>query len=151
MGPKDQYYVIDHHHLCLALLLEDVKDIAVTVVADLRKLDKEHFWNVLDDRGWMHPFDANGKRKPYEDLPRKISDLQDDPYRSLAGELRRIGGFAKDTTPFSEFIWAHFLRHRVKPKQIDADFSGAIEQALKLAKSSDADYLPGWCGAASRD
>jgi hypothetical protein len=28
--------------------------------------------------------------------------LQDDPFRSLAGELRRAGGFAKDTTPYSE-------------------------------------------------
>jgi len=74
MGAKDQYYEIDNHHLCLALLLEDVKDIAVTVVADLRKLDNEHFCNVLDDRGWMHPFDANGKRKASA-LKEAVADL----------------------------------------------------------------------------
>src|SRR5436305_4773273 len=30
----------------------------------------------------------------------------DDPYRSLAGEVRRAGGYAKEATPFSEFLWA---------------------------------------------
>jgi hypothetical protein len=75
-----------------------------------------------------------------------ISDLIDDPYRSLAGELRRAGGFAKDTTPYSEFLWADFLRSRIKRKSINKDFVAAAEKALALAKSSDANYLPGWCG-----
>jgi hypothetical protein len=60
--------------------------------------------------------------------------------------LRQAGGFAKDGTPFSEFIWADFLRRRIKPKDVKADFSSALAMALKLAKSHDAGYLPGWCG-----
>jgi hypothetical protein len=78
-------------------------------------------------------------------------DLVDDPFRSLAGELRRAGGFAKDTTPFSEFLWADFLRRRMKRKNVEADFDRAIERALQLAKSTDADYLPGWCGPAPEE
>ena len=148
-GPLDRYYVIDHHHLVLALHREGVKDIAVTVVADLCKLDKEAFWVYLDNRGWTHPFDDAGQRRTYDDVPKKISGLVDDPFRSLAGELRRVGGFAKDTTPFSEFLWADFLRRRIKRKLVEADFSRAMEQALRLAKSGDADYLPGWCGPTS--
>jgi hypothetical protein len=31
-------------------------------------------------------------------------------------------------------------------KSLKADFSAAAERALLLAKSADADYLPGWCG-----
>jgi len=145
-GPKDRYYVIDHHHLALALHGAGVREIAITVVADLAKLDKQAFWTYLDNRGWMHPYDDRGRRRHYKDLPRRITDLVDDPYRSLAGELRRTGGFAKDTTPFSEFLWADFLRRRVKRARIDNNFSAALEQALRLAKSGDADYLPGWCG-----
>jgi hypothetical protein len=145
-GPLDRYFVIDHHHLALALHQEGVKEIAVTVVADLHKLDKDAFWIYLDNRGWMHPFDREGRRREYRDVPKKITGLVDDPFRSLAGELRRSGGFAKDTTPFSEFLWADFLRRRIKPKMISGDFSHAMEQALHLAKSADADYLPGWCG-----
>jgi hypothetical protein len=145
-GYGDHYYVIDHHHLSLALYKEGVKHIAVTVIADLRRLDKEAFWFNLDNRGWLHPFDAKGRRRDYEDIPKKVTEMVDDPYRSLAGELRRVGGFAKDTTPFSEFLWADFLRRQIKLKQIQADFNKSLEKALRLAKSGDADYLPGWCG-----
>ncbi len=74
-------------------------------------------------------------------------DLKDDPFRSLAGELRRMGGFAKDTTPFSEFIWADFLRRRINRNVAKDDFDRALEQGMKLAKSAQANYLPGWCGA----
>ena len=38
LGPKQRHYVIDHHHLALALHDEGVKDILVTVVANLSKL-----------------------------------------------------------------------------------------------------------------
>jgi hypothetical protein len=32
LGPKDRHYVIDHHHLALALHEEGIKNILVTVV-----------------------------------------------------------------------------------------------------------------------
>jgi hypothetical protein len=146
LGPKRRHYVIDHHHLALALHEEGVRELAVTVVANLSRLESDEFWTVLDNRGWMHPFDAQGRRQHYEDIPKSVAAMVDDPYRSLAGELRRSGGFAKDTTPFSEFIWADFLRRRVKQKTVEQDFERAMEMALKLAKSTDADYMPGWCG-----
>src|SRR5580692_4211067 len=99
-GPKGDYYVIDHHHLSLALHQEGVKHVMISVTADLRRLTREAFWVYLDNRGWLHPFDEHGRRRTYDDVPRRLADLVDDPYRSLAGELRRSGGFAKDTTPF---------------------------------------------------
>ena len=61
--------------------------------------------------------------------------MKDDPFRSLAGELRRAGGFAKDTTPFSEFLWADFLRRHLERRRVKQDFSAAVRQAMKLAKS----------------
>ena len=149
-GPDAKLYVIDHHHLARALQDEGQDTVAVAVTADLSHLQKESFWFVLDNRGWMHPFDADGKRRDRQDLPKRIADLVDDPYRSLAGELRMQGGYAKDTTPFSEFIWADFLRHRVKRRHIEDDFDAALAEALQLAKSSEADYLPGWCGPVAR-
>jgi hypothetical protein len=148
LGPKHRNYVVDHHHLARALHEAGVKDIAVTVIANLSTLDSDAFWTVMDNRNWMHPFDAEGVRRHYGDIPKSVKDLVDDPFRSLAGELRRAGGFAKDTTPFSEFLWADFLRRRLKRKSVERDFDRAIEQALQLAKSSAANYLPGWCGPA---
>ena len=149
LGPKHRHYVIDHHHLARALHEEGVKEVAVTVIANLSKLDRDSFWFVMDNRDWTHPFDADGRRRPYSGLPKSVDKLIDDPFRSLAGELRRAGGFAKDTTPFSEFLWADFLRRRMKRKTVKTNFDHALEEALQLAKSLDADYLPGWCGPVS--
>jgi hypothetical protein len=151
LGPKKRNYVIDHHHLSLALHEEKVKTVAVTVIANLSKLEPDEFWNVMDNRSWMHPFDDEGVRRHYKDIPKSITELVDDPFRSLAGELRRSGGYAKDTTPFSEFIWAEFLRRRIKRKTVENDFDGSLEKALQLAKSMEATYLPGWCGPAPGD
>jgi hypothetical protein len=147
LGPSDRHYVIDHHHLARALHDEGIKDILTTVVANLSALDKDAFWFNLDNRSWMHPYDDEGKRRDYTDIPKSIDALIDDPFRSLAGGLRRVGGFAKDTTPFSEFLWADFLRRRMKRRFVEDDYQQAMEKALVLAKSMEANYLPGWCGS----
>ncbi len=145
-GPKGRPYVTDHHHLARALLDEGVKEIAINVIADLSKLGKDEFWVLCDNKGWCHPYDADGVRRSMDAIPKDIAALTDDPYRSVAGQLRRLGGYAKDTTPFSEFIWADFLRRRIKPSAVAKDFDKAMARALVLAKSLDAAHLPGWCG-----
>ena len=146
LGPKGRHYVVDHHHLARALHEEGVENVLVSVIADLSTLTLHSFWVYLDNVSWCHPYDDEGRRRDFADIPSKITKMADDPYRSLAGELRRAGGFAKDTTPFSEFLWADFLRPRVRRKTIEKRFSTASAQALKLAKSNAAIYLPGWCG-----
>jgi len=146
LGPKGHHYVLDHHHLVRALHDEGVKEVLATVEADLSALKKTSFWIFLDNRAWCHPYDDKGARRDFDAVPTSITELKDDPYRSLAGELRRAGGFAKDTTPFSEFLWADFLRIRIKPKAVAKDFGVALEKALALSKTKDAGYLPGWCG-----
>jgi len=151
LGPKHRHYVTDHHHLARALHDEGVADVAVTVIANLSKLDGKVFWTVMDGHSWMHPFDDKGRRRDHQAIPKSVTEMVDDPFRSLAGELRRAGGFAKDTTPFSEFLWADFLRRRLKRKLIERDFERAVLQAMELAKSADADYLPGWCGPSPQD
>ena len=146
LGPKDRHFIIDHHHLARALHDEGVKDVLITVVANLGKLEPDAFWFVLENRNWMHAFDDKGRRRDHADIPKSVSGLVDDPFRSLAGELRRAGGYAKDTTLFSEFLWAEFLRRRIKRKTVEDNFADAMEKALQLAKSREAGYLPGWCG-----
>src|SRR5207344_2987901 len=151
LGPKDRHYVIDHHHLARALHEEGVEEILVTVVKNLRTLEPDSFWFVLDNHSWMHSYDDEGRLRPYKDLPKTVAGLIDDPFRSLAGELRRAGGFAKDTTPFSEFLWADFLRRKMPRKSVEDNFSKAIEKGLAFVRSKDAIYLPGWCGPATDD
>jgi hypothetical protein len=150
-GPDKRYYVVDHHHLARALHDEGVTDILVTVIGDLSMVERDAFWGVMDNKRWVYPYDAKGERRHFKDLPKSITELKDDPYRSLAGELRRSGGFAKDTTPFSEFLWADFLRRQISRESVEADFAKAMEKSLALAKSKNAVYLPGWCGPTSDD
>lgn len=146
LGLNGAFYLIDHHHLARALYEQGVNSVFVTIVADLSRLPADHFWNMMNFHGWTHPYDSRGRLRPYSELPKTVAKMEDDPYRSLAGELRNLGGFAKDTTPFSEFMWADFLRPRIKAKAIKADFNAALARALVLAKTGEADYLPGWCG-----
>jgi len=149
LGPDQRHYVVDHHHLARAMLDEGIKSVLVTVIADLTMVDRDAFWGVLDNRRWVYPYDAKGERRHFKDIPKTVEQLKDDPFRSLAGEVRRMGGFAKDTTPFSEFLWADFLRRKMSRASVDENFKKATEKALGFAKSKDAVYLPGWCGAAT--
>src|SRR5258708_22181589 len=146
VGPKERRDIIEHHHLARALHEEGVNNVLISVVANLSKLEPDSFWFVMENRSWMHAYDDKGQRRDYTDIPKSVSQLVDDPFRSLAGELRRARRYAQDTTLFSEFLWADFLRRRIKRKVVERTFSHALERALELAKSGDAGYLPGWCG-----
>jgi hypothetical protein len=147
LGPKERHWMIDHHHLALALHQEGVSHVLVNIVADLHDLKRESFLAFMDSKNWLHPYDAKGERQTAGKLPRHVSGLTDDPYRSLAGALRRAGGYAKDATPYSEFLWANFLRRRINPDMLVKDPEAALGKALSAARSKDASYLPGWAGA----
>jgi hypothetical protein len=145
LGPKDKLYIVDHHHLALALLEEKVEHVLVSTVADLSHLGKEAFWFVMAHKNWMHAYDENGNPRTWKDLPKRLEHLVDDPYRALAGLLRGAGGYAKDTSLYSEFLWADFMRRNIKASLVRDDFDAALEEALVLARSQAAHYLPGWC------
>ena len=143
-GPAGVLYLIDRHHLVRAVEEEGVHEVFIRPIADFSALQPDEFWRVLDARGWSHPYDADGRRRDFGEIPAAISALPDDPYRSLASALRRAGGFAKKSTPFSEFAWADFLRHQVSSAVVATDFDGALGQALILARTLAARNLPGW-------
>ena len=148
IGPKGRPYVIDHHHLALALHNEGQKKVLIQPVANLKRLSQEHFWRFLDNKGWLHPFDEKGQRQPYSAIPKKIGQLKDDPFRSLAGAVRNAGGYAKETTPFMEFIWADYFRKAFRAREIRAHWHSTLERAVALAHDRDAHFMPGWCGPA---
>jgi hypothetical protein len=146
LGPKSRPYVVDHHHFARALMEEGEKTLNVYILSDLRHVDKDGFWTVLDNFGWCHAYDHKGRRCELNDIPKSLADMADDPFRSLAGQLIRSGGFAKTDKPFSEFIWADFLRRRIDADLVKSEFATALSKALEIAKGQDARYLPGWCG-----
>lgn len=146
LGPGKDYYIVDHHHLGIALLDEGIEEVFVTTLDDMSWLEPPVFWRTMEFRAWSHPYDNRGKRRDYADIPRRLSQLKDDPYRSLAGMVRNAGGFAKDQAPFVEFLWADFFRPRITAGLIKKTPKRAIRDATRLARSSAARYLPGWSG-----
>jgi len=142
-GPKGEHFIVDHHHLGLALHLEEQSKVNLTVLKDFSMLNTETFWRVMEFHQWVHPYDERGNRIPFSKIPVNVSQLRDDPYRSLAGLARDHGAFAKDLTPYSEFLWADFFRVRIDKKFLKK-WDLAIEKALICAQKQEASYLPGW-------
>jgi hypothetical protein len=145
LGPGGHCYVLDHHHLGLALLEEGVSKVWVLVWDDLSWLVPATFWRTLEFRAWAHLYDASGRRRTYTHVPRGLRGLEDDPYRSLAGAVRRAGGYAKSPQPFAEFLWADYLRALVSRALLRRP-AEALRAGLELARAREARYLPGWSG-----
>jgi len=162
-GPDQRLYLTDHHHMGLALLrlCEEWDDSAQAaadnpyrsccflVVHDWSAragLSMPGFYALLQSHQLSHPRDAQGK--PVDRLPRSLYELADDAYRSLAGLARKAGAYNKVDVPFTEFLWADFLRDKVAAHGIcEAHIDQAILQTLKIAHSQSAAALPGWIGA----
>ncbi len=152
-GPGGRFYIVDHHHLGQALVQEAVPEVWVMQLADFSETDLGMFWRLLEFHHWAHPYDERGKRCDWDAMPGHLGELRDDPYRSLAGAVRKAGGYAKDAAPFVEFLWADFFRTRFARKALRAGKDDctlpaqALHEALGLAHGAEARYLPGWAGA----
>jgi hypothetical protein len=144
LGPGARHYLIDRHHLALALHDEGIWELPVSIVVNMSGLSFDEFWTTLEDRNWTHPFDGEGRRCFYDDMPTSVDDLIDDPFRSLAGALKRAGGYTKDKAPFSEFRWADYLRRRISHELVEHHFGHALALAMNFAQSTEAAVLPGW-------
>ena len=147
-GPEKRLYVIDHHHLAHALLDEGFKTAPVEIMGDLSTLAATEFWLEMKKKSWVHPFDGKGREREIKDIPDDVEDMEDDPYRSLAGFVRLEGGFQKTMAPYAEFIWADYYRSRVPAKLLAKNFDKALHEAKLLASHPDAAKLPGYIAKA---
>lgn len=145
-GPKNQTYLIDHHHYLRACWELKIDSYDLQIVKDLSKLDEVEFWNFMIKRNWCYLHDQFGMG-PHAPalLPMDIRCMSDDPYRSLAWALRDIELIHKKKTPFFEFQWAAFFRQNLTIRlRSKSDFKDAIAEAKALAKSKSARHLPGY-------
>lgn len=144
LGPDNDFYMIDRHHLGLALHKADVSEAYAAIIADLSQVPRSTFYRCMERNGLLHPFDRTGRRIGPGRLPKRIEDLAHDPYRDLAWSVRRRGGYKKSAKPFSEFRWADFFRSRIAPQLIATDYEKAVRRGLQLARSRQARTLPGF-------
>lgn len=146
LGPDDDLFIIDHHHLSLALWQSDVEEAFVTVVSDLSHLLRDRFLRRMTSLGMLHAFDAHGRSICPTRLPETLGALRNDPFRDLAWSVREARGFAKTAAPYAEFRWANFFRNRVPRSTVMRDFDLAHDRAMWLARSRKAAQLPGYIG-----
>lgn len=144
IGPGGRLFMIDHHHLGLALWQADVETAFVLVVADYSVLPVGMFWHRMELDGRVRPFDETGRRIAPSKLPKRIKGLRDDAYRDLAWSVREAGGYQKSPAPYSEFDWADFFRTRISSRLIDGHYATAVRKALRLCRTREAKHLPGF-------
>jgi|JI10StandDraft_1071094.scaffolds.fasta_scaffold379389_2 hypothetical protein len=147
LGPDGQIYLIDHHHFTMAAAQAGYEQVYVHIVADFSAFNIRAFWSEMKKKAWVYLKD-NGKKISEYQLPRYITWLKDDPYRSLAGKVRQKDGFNKTEIPFAEFQWADFFRSRIAEELIEKEYNEAVAVAIKLAKTVEAKKLPGYNGNA---
>lgn len=142
---------VDHHHEARAAW-EGGEDRVWThryfddeMHARIKALPRAEFYAVTKAMGLFYDRDQFGAG-PHDPnhLPEDVRGMADDPFRSLAWRVRKLGGYDKTDVPFAEFQWANFFRARVKTYPTKADFEKAAAEALALAHSDDAKALPGW-------
>ncbi len=146
IGPSGRIYITDHHHLARALWNLGKREIVLGArLADLSTLDERAFWAEMDQRNLCWPIDVDGFRRPYADIPHHIRDLTDNPWRSLARDVRDKA-FADLDTAFQEFMWGEYFRSFMTRRLLETAPDLAASLAIKVSRLSDAQDLPGFLG-----
>lgn len=142
------YYLVDRHHLTSALWRVGVREAQVTVVGKIAPT--EDLWPTMIKNHWAWLKDEKGQAIQPEQLPQRIADLKDYPYRSLAGMIEDEGYINKLGNPyFVEFAWAQWLGQQMNWQTITRDqLVQQRKQAEQLACSPKAKGLPGYPGRA---
>jgi hypothetical protein len=167
LGPDGRMYLTDHHHMGLALTqlskawdesdkpasANPFRQCCFEIVLDHSthpSMSMSGFLAALESASLLHPFDGQGRRAAR--IPTRLADLQDDPYRSLAGLARKAGAFDKVDAPYTEFKWADHFRDKIPSSLIaPAHLPTAILRAIETARSKPASGLPGFLGAPKKN
>jgi hypothetical protein len=146
-----EVWMVDRHHRLRALLEIDPQATAFGYVAlQLEVADRHQVLEALHQRGWLYLYDGRGLGpQPLTALPRRLTETQDDPFRSLVWKLKREGVIAAaPLIPFHEFRWGAWLRSRNLPPFSSVRLEPALPAARALARSEAARHLAGWVGPA---
>lgn len=144
IGPKNQLYLTDKHHMAKALIELNIKNCYFTVQHNFSDIPEHKFFSVLEVLELIHPYDEKGNKVNISLIPSSIKELKDDPYRSLASFVKRNHGFIKIPKPYIEFLWADFLRQHISVEEINKDITKATKKATQICTSEKASHLLGY-------
>ena len=115
-------------------------------VADLRALEKDEFWTFLDNRGWMHPFDAEGVRQPRDvSFRRPLRISKTIPIAALPASCGSPAATRRTRLLSANSCGPMRLRRRVEQDMVARDdIAGADAVAHRLSRKSGVSVLPPW-------
>lgn len=150
-GPGAALFITDHHHGADAWRLAGHPAALCQIGARSPFSMEAQFWTGLSSDRLVRLVDADGKPLTPAQLPPSLERMPDDPYRTLAWQLRRKGGFCRSEMPqkeFAEFIWADWLRTRPELPigVVSTSAARLLPTALALARSNAAQDVPGYVG-----
>ncbi len=148
LGPKNKIYILDRHHTAIAISKANIpknkKQLKIEVIHDWSHLTIEEFEQKMVSSHFLW-IDENST---FKTLPKRLKDLADNPYRSLAWKVRKMGGFKKVKKPFLEFYWSDFFKHNgIKlTSSKESEILKVLPEAMSLASSTKAKNNPGYIG-----
>ncbi|MBF2076238.1 MAG: chromosome partitioning protein ParB [Synechococcales cyanobacterium C42_A2020_086] len=150
VAPDHLPYVVDHHHRARAIQMTGLREtVYVKVWENCKDWSRAEFWQLMQEKAWVYPYDKDGQRVDVESIPASLDQLQDDPYRSLAWGVLQAGGYAKSDVPFQEFLWGNYFRQHLSFENTEAGFQQAINAALQLCRTPAVSHLPGYISDAT--
>ena len=142
---------VDHHHEARSTWEADYDEVYTHHYFDddlhrkIKGLSRDEFYAVTRAMGLFYDRDQYGVG-PHDPnhLPEDVRGMADDPFRSVAWQVRKRGGYEKSDEPFAEFQWAQYFRERLKTYPTRADFEKAVVEAMRLVHDPAAKGLPGY-------
>lgn len=142
---------VDHHHEARAAWEAGIEDAYTHRYFDdemhdrIKALPRAAFYAVTRAMGLFYDRDQFGAG-PHDPnhLPEDVRGMADDPFRSVAWQVRKRGGYDKSSLPFAEFRWAGYFRERAKTYPTRGDFEQAVVEAMQIVHDSAAKDLPGY-------
>eukprot|EP01114_Cavostelium_apophysatum_P017252 TRINITY_DN5081_c0_g1_i2.p1 TRINITY_DN5081_c0_g1~~TRINITY_DN5081_c0_g1_i2.p1 ORF type:complete len:276 (-),score=36.21 TRINITY_DN5081_c0_g1_i2:21-848(-) len=150
IGPKKKLYMIDRHHSVRAVAELDMKNkkklVPIEIKHDCTHMSKREFQEFMIAQHWTYLYKDGSNPYKFEDIPKNVCMLDDDPYRSLAWAVEKRGGFHK-VGYFCEFKWSDFLRKHIPMEDVQRAniIWDLVAHAMDLCQTSvDAVHLPGY-------
>ncbi len=147
LASNGRYYIVDRHHTSRALYEANtsIKKYPILLIQNLSHLSLRDFFKYLQKVNGLYLFDnGEGPLDPFE-LPLFLSDLDNDPYRSLSWMVREEDGYEKIDVNFQEFIWANFFRKNIPLyRGTETELKKNLKRAIEMALSPEASNLPGF-------
>ena len=139
-----------HHLLFRAMFEHGQPTMRMKVIENWSNLSQSEFEKRMKDSHYVYLLDR-GVLRPFKDLPEHVSEMKNDPYRSVAGFVQDTA-YRRTQTYFVQFVVAAWLRKHLGLDDDDVkdrlknDRKKFLKKVSELLLSSEAASEPWYIG-----